>query len=136
MSYFLFLSALYSIRKRLSNTLLTHSFPMHPFSTSWKHQGVEKGCIGNEWVNRVRMKLRSQDHEFGWKNHFFWVHRNLKMLLLLSGISIAKNGDLSYRSKITKLNKQNRVIFENDFRGDWKGLLEMGEKPIIGWLVL
>ena len=39
------------------------------------------------------------------------------MLLLLSGISIAKNGDLSYRSKITKLNKQNRVIFENDFRG-------------------
>ena len=34
---------------------------MHPFSTPWKHQkterfsdifrGVEKGCIGNEWVN-------------------------------------------------------------------------------------
>ena len=29
---------------------------MHPFSTPWKHQGntcfqgIEKGCIGNEWV--------------------------------------------------------------------------------------
>ena len=42
--------------------LLTHSFPMHPFSTLWKHQktvrfsdifrGVEKGCTGNEWVNK------------------------------------------------------------------------------------
>ena len=36
---------------------LTHLFPMHPFSTPWKHQKadifsqVEKGCIGSEWVN-------------------------------------------------------------------------------------
>ena len=36
---------------------LTHSFPRHPFSNPWKHQktvslqGVEKGCIVNEWVN-------------------------------------------------------------------------------------
>ena len=39
---------------------LTHSFLMYPFSTPWKHQktlrfflcfqGVEKACIGNEWV--------------------------------------------------------------------------------------
>ena len=41
-------------------SVLTHLFPMHPFSTPWKHkktvkvscfQGVEKGCIGNESVN-------------------------------------------------------------------------------------
>ena len=25
---------------------------MHPFSTLWCFQWVEKGCIGNEWVNR------------------------------------------------------------------------------------
>ena len=42
--------------------VLTHLFPMHPFSTPWKHQkilgflmlssqGIEKGCIWNEWVN-------------------------------------------------------------------------------------
>ena len=41
--------------------ILTYSFPMHPFSTPWKHQktlrfsdvfnGVQKGCIGKEWVN-------------------------------------------------------------------------------------
>ena len=40
--------------------ILTHFFPMHPFSTPlktsenhkvfWCFQGVEKGCIGNEWV--------------------------------------------------------------------------------------
>ena len=42
----------------LAHTKLTHLFPMHPFSTSWKHQKtvrcfqeVEKGCIGNKWVN-------------------------------------------------------------------------------------
>ena len=38
---------------------LTHSFPVHPFSTPWKHESckvfwcfreVEKGCTGNEWV--------------------------------------------------------------------------------------
>ena len=52
---------------------LTHSFPMHPFSTSWKHrkvfwcfQGVEKGCIGNEWV-----KL---DNTFFWKLHVFKIN--------------------------------------------------------------
>ena len=29
---------------------LTLLFPMHPFSTPWKHLGLEKGCIGNKWV--------------------------------------------------------------------------------------
>ena len=45
---------------------LTHLFPMHPFSTPSKHQKtlwfflcfdvfrvLEKGCIGNEWVNET-----------------------------------------------------------------------------------
>ena len=36
------------------NTGLTHLFPMHPFSTPWKHfQWVEKECIENKWVNNV-----------------------------------------------------------------------------------
>ena len=44
---------------------LTHSFPLHPFSTPWKHrktlrfsdvfrEGVEKGCIGNEWAKEIQ----------------------------------------------------------------------------------
>ena len=47
---------------------LTHSFPVHPFSTPLKHQktlrfsgifrGVEKGFIGNEWVN-IWLSFRS-----------------------------------------------------------------------------
>lgn len=32
-----------------STARLTHSFPMHPISTYWKHQKTL--CIGNEWVN-------------------------------------------------------------------------------------
>ena len=40
--------------------LLTHLFPMHPFSSPWKHKitavswclhGAKKGSIGNKWVN-------------------------------------------------------------------------------------
>ena len=47
---------------------LTHSFPVHPFPTSWKHQkttvfwcfqGVEKERIGNEWVNCVANHSRN-----------------------------------------------------------------------------
>ena len=31
---------------------------MHPFCTPWKHfQGVQKGCILNEWVKLGSMKL-------------------------------------------------------------------------------
>ena len=37
---------------------------MHPFSTPWKHltvtwcfQGVEKGCIGKEWVKLATINL-------------------------------------------------------------------------------
>ena len=46
--------------KTLYKPLLTHSFPMHPFSTPFPpppvrfsdvFRGVEKGCVGNKWVN-------------------------------------------------------------------------------------
>ena len=33
-----------------SHVVFAHSFLMHPFSIPWKYQ-VEKGCIGNKWVN-------------------------------------------------------------------------------------
>ena len=36
----------------IQDKLLTHSFPVHLFSTPWK-QEVEKVCIVNEWVNCV-----------------------------------------------------------------------------------
>ena len=50
------------------NFTWTYSFPMHPFSTPWKHQKTlpylilyfqreEKGCIGNEWVKKNFMLL-------------------------------------------------------------------------------
>ena len=36
---------------------ITHSFPMHPFSTPWKHQKTLR-CIGNEWVKSAVFKAR------------------------------------------------------------------------------
>ena len=36
---------------------LTHSFPMHPFSTPfWCFQWAEKRCIGNEWVKQIKIQ--------------------------------------------------------------------------------
>ena len=50
----------------LARFSLTHSFPMHSL-TSWKHHktlrfsdvfiGVVKGCIGNKWVNALKINL-------------------------------------------------------------------------------
>ena len=45
------------LQLKMSNFRLTHSFPMHPFSTPerrmtfWCFQEVEKGCIDNKWIN-------------------------------------------------------------------------------------
>ena len=57
MKYFVML--LFFVKK---NTLLfaagerlsfTQPFPVHSFSNPWKHQGVEKVCLGNKWVNKM-----------------------------------------------------------------------------------
>ena len=47
----------------VNKQVLTHLFPMHPFSTAWKHQktlqfshvfrGKRKGYIGNKWVKQL-----------------------------------------------------------------------------------
>ena len=37
---------------RLYYWMESYLFPMHLFSTPWKHWGVEKGWIGNKWVKR------------------------------------------------------------------------------------
>ena len=53
---------------------------MNPFFTSWKHQktvkifcfhGVEKGCIGNKWVNAdPKQVITEQDKKGNMWNHF------------------------------------------------------------------
>ena len=30
---------------------------MHPFTNPWSFQGVEKGCIGREWVKHYSLDL-------------------------------------------------------------------------------
>ena len=56
---------------------------MHPFCTPWKHQktvmfsGVEKGCIGNEWVKYYKLTLLLlKARSSVWDN--FWQLKALK----------------------------------------------------------
>ena len=47
--------------------VLTHTFPMHPFSIPWNircFQWVEKGCIGKEWVKQSSDSMISQWRHF------------------------------------------------------------------------
>ena len=63
----LFLYTLKCLHQRCSD-VLTYLFPMHPFSTPWKHQNVEKGCIKNKWEEKTtRMKaILSFSGIYGW----------------------------------------------------------------------
>ena len=57
---------------------LTHFFPMHPLSNPlktpenlaffWRFQRIEKGCIGNEWVNEGKTFFCSMIY---WLNNLF-----------------------------------------------------------------
>ena len=57
---------------------LSHLFPMHPFSAIWKRQktlcfqGVEKGCIGNEWV-----KLKKSKAFWRYEQYIDWISRKV-----------------------------------------------------------
>ena len=73
---------------------LTHSFPMHPFSTPtpqrkktsenhkvfWCFHGVEKGCIGNEWVKTFKIHLTRAFNSHNPK----WIKLNKCLRLCLS----------------------------------------------------
>ena len=49
--------------------LLTHSFSMHSISTPRKcFEGVEKGCIGNEWVKKDKIKINARKITSATKN--------------------------------------------------------------------
>ena len=43
-----------------TSNILTHSFPMYPFSIPWK-QGLEKGYIGNKWVKSLDLKYKFRE---------------------------------------------------------------------------
>ena len=87
--------------KNFIMTLLSHSFLIYSFSSLWKHQktlvfgclqGVEKGCIGDEWVKRGEFTRNHKNNQrmenIQNSDHIFWIliiiftrklhHRNLK----------------------------------------------------------
>ena len=50
---------------------LTLLFPAHPYSTPWKYQGVEKGCIGNKWLKLLNFK--NSNVSLLYLQHFFMI---------------------------------------------------------------
>ena len=63
----------------LSISFLTHSFPMHPFSTPWKYQKIIR-CIGNEWA-KVTIKILSFSFEEGAARRCFIKKVSLAILI-------------------------------------------------------
>ena len=74
--------------------ILTHLFPMHPFSNLWKHQktvrfsdvfrGFEERSIGNKWV-----KCEIFSWSFLWSSRIFLEsHKNEKWLFLFHTLKI------------------------------------------------
>ena len=88
---------------------LTHSFPRHPFSNPWKHQktasflGVEKGCIGNEWVNYILCDHTAVSQEMLFRNkcrvHLFFVYNFDHGLVPYSSWLAEQNVSLSSRKQ-------------------------------------
>ena len=70
-------------------SFLTHSFPMHPFSTPSKHfRGVEIECIENEWVTKKISHIKYSFQSicrpgFG----FYWIFFHL-VTIYFSGIDL------------------------------------------------
>ena len=46
---------------------------MHPFSSPWKHQRVEKGCIENKWVNMSYENFVQKIWRLSWRrSQSYW----------------------------------------------------------------
>ena len=66
---------------------LTHWFPMHPFSTTWKcFQGVEKGCIGNEWVKQSEILCIKKNSHLIFSHINFSHHENGILYVLVGRV--------------------------------------------------
>ena len=106
------------LRFLLCLDILNHSFPMQPFSTPlktsenlrvfWCFQGVEKGCIGNDWV-----KYKKRSHLFSAIFSYFSVEINMLKVIPAKpstpttnnrslGISILDSQTLSSDAKNSK----------------------------------
>ena len=112
--------------------LLTHSFPMYPFSTPRK-QRVKKGGIGNEWVNKdiyhfdrtnwipiwVFKDDKSNCSCISWycENVRCWYHSErvpFKLHFIKKSIKIYCNTkNVQFRNKIKKVNAWQRALISS-----------------------
>ena len=98
--------------------ILTHSFPMHLFSSPWKYQetlrfsdvfGADKGCIGSEWVKHTYIfKAKDVSLPMSKKIWFPLDTLNFVNYLYFQGRIFSLK---QLRRKINPLNRTNRVVF-------------------------
>ena len=61
----------YAILIPYNSKSLTHSLPIHPFSTPWKYQKTFRfSAVGSEWVKQLRVKYQMSLNYFVWE--FCW----------------------------------------------------------------
>ena len=109
--------------------LLTHSFPMHPFSTPWNirkpqctfptpwkyqkpYRFVEKGCIGKKWVNLNRFSFRH--HPPG-----LYLDPSAYQFLKLGQFSLLAKVLLTQNSKAARANHC-VLLYSSQFPIGWK----------------
>ena len=78
-TYFIAILQVWLMTMPFTQVYLTHLFPMHPFSTHltvfWCFQGVEKGCIGNKWLNLDSVLNKQRKVRV---LYFQWFRNNMK----------------------------------------------------------
>ena len=74
--------------------VLTHLFPMHPFSTPLKltvflcFQGTEKGCIGNKWVDDILKNNPQNLYNENIALHYPCFYENVPWLVKVTRVNI------------------------------------------------
>ena len=112
------------------NYCLTHLFLMYPFSNPWKHQGVEKWCIGNEWINLDKITLaflfwkQSSETQLNYQNNN--LKQNVNVVITYKNLG-RSHSPFSFTHTCTQNARQwiagiQKLVYK--MIGKWKYILE------------
>ena len=104
------------------NYCLTHLFLMYPFSNPWKHQGVEKWCIGNEWINLDKITLaflfwkQSSETQLNYQNNN--LKQNVNVVINYKNLA-RSHSPFSFTNTYTQNTRQwiariQKLVYKND----------------------
>ena len=112
------------------NYCLTHLSLMYPFSSLWKHQGLEKWCIGNEWLNLDKITLaflfwkQSSETQLNYQNNN--LKQNVNVVINYKNLG-RSHSPFSFTHTYTQNTRQwiagiQKLVYK--MIGKWKYILE------------